>query len=302
MMHEDELTVGLDLARSLVSSQFPNWADEPIVQVQGLGTVNMIYRVGPRMAARFPLRASDPVEMLRQLKGEAVAMTEMSEASPFPTPKPVAIGRAGGGYPMPWSMQTWLLGDTASPRGLAGSHVFATDLIALVAALRLADTRGRTFGGGGRGGHLPDHDAWIARCFDESERFMDVSPYRALWASLRDLPRSGIEVMSHGDLIPANLLVANGRLVGVLDTGGFAPADPALDLVAAWHLLDREERETVRAALRCDLVQWRRGAAWAFVQAMGLVWYYRTSSPAISALGESTLDRLLSDPDTGTRR
>ena len=40
--------------------------------------------------------------------------------------------------------------------------------------------------------------------------------------------------MSHGDLIPGNVLVNDGRLVGILDCGGFGPADPALDLVAAF--------------------------------------------------------------------
>jgi hypothetical protein len=28
-----------------------------------------------------------------------------------------------------------------------------------------------------------------------------------------------------------------------------------------------------------------------------LIWYYRTSNPAVSELGRSTLDRLLGDPD-----
>ena len=45
-------------------------------------------------------------------------------------------------------------------------------------------------------------------------------------------------MMSHGDLIPGNVLVSGGRLAGVLDVGGVGPADPALDLVAAWHLLE----------------------------------------------------------------
>lgn len=31
----------------------------------------------------------------------------------------------------------------------------------------------------------------------------------------------------------ANVVVENGRLVGVRDAGGFGPADPALDLVSA---------------------------------------------------------------------
>jgi aminoglycoside phosphotransferase (APT) family kinase protein len=103
--------------------------------------------------------------------------------------------------------------------------------------------------------------------------------------------------MSHRDLIPANLLVRDGRLAGVLDAGRFGPADPALDLVAAWHLFDRERRDHLRNALGAGEVEWKRGAAWAFQQAMGLVWYYAESRPGMSALGRNTLDRLLDDPD-----
>jgi aminoglycoside phosphotransferase (APT) family kinase protein len=118
---------------------------------------------------------------------------------------------------------------------------------------------------------------------------------RRIWARLRELPPSGPDVMSHRDLIPANLLVRGDRLVGVLDSGSFGPADPALDLVAAWHLLDRNQRETVRTHLGSSEVEWKRGAAWALEQAMGLVWYYRSTNPAMSALGRTTLSRILDD-------
>jgi aminoglycoside phosphotransferase (APT) family kinase protein len=103
--------------------------------------------------------------------------------------------------------------------------------------------------------------------------------------------------MSHGDLIPANLLVRGERLAGVLDCGSFGPADPALDLISAWHLLDHKRREAVHASLGSSEVEWRRGAAWAFQQAMGLVWYYRDTNPTMSALGRSTLCRILEDPE-----
>jgi aminoglycoside phosphotransferase (APT) family kinase protein len=105
--------------------------------------------------------------------------------------------------------------------------------------------------------------------------------------------------MTHGDLIPPNLLVRDGRLAGVLDGGGFGPADPSLDLVAAWHLLDPRPRRALREALAADDLEWRRGAAWAFLQSMGLVWYYRRSNPVMSALGRSTLTRVLDDPELG---
>jgi aminoglycoside phosphotransferase (APT) family kinase protein len=119
-----------------------------------------------------------------------------------------------------------------------------------------------------------------------------------MWARFRELPAGGLDVMSHTDLIPANLLVDRGRLAGVLDGGGFQPADPALDLVVAWHLLDGPAREILRAELGCDDVEWQRGAAWAFEQAMGLAWYYRASLPSMSALGRRTLARMLADPVT----
>lgn len=55
--------------------------------------------------------------------------------------------------------------------------------------------------------------------------------------------------MSHKDLIPGNVLVRDGSLVGVIDTGGYGPADPALDLVAGWHLLDAERRSILHRLL-----------------------------------------------------
>lgn len=101
--------------------------------------------------------------------------------------------------------------------------------------------------------------------------------------------------MTHGDLIPANVLVADERLTGVLDVGGLGPADAALDLVSAWHLLADGPRLVLRADLGCDDLEWARGRAWAFEQAMGLVWNYVESNPVMSRLGRRTLDRLLQE-------
>lgn len=101
--------------------------------------------------------------------------------------------------------------------------------------------------------------------------------------------------MTHGDLIPGNLIAANGRLTGVIDTGGFGPTDPALDLVVAWHLLDHDARETFRRAGGFEATECLRGAAWAFVQAVGLVWYYQKTNPVMAELGRTTLTRILID-------
>jgi hypothetical protein len=67
------------------------------------------------------------------------------------------------------------------------------------------------------------------------------------------------------------------------------------DLVAGWHLLDRDRRAVLRAEIGSDELEWQRGRAWAFAQAMGLGWYYRDSNPGMSRLGLSTLARVLHD-------
>jgi aminoglycoside phosphotransferase (APT) family kinase protein len=194
---------------------------------------------------------------------------------------------------MPWAIHSWLPGRDALTEDPEHSTAFATDLAELIRAMRSTDTRGGVFDGSGRGGHLPDHDQWMKLCFSKSEGLLDVGPFRDMWAGFRLLPRPDTDVMCHGDLTPANVLVSDGRLAGVLDTGGFAPADPALDLVAVWHLLGQDAREHVRLQLGCDDNQWQRGMAWALHQAIGLVWYYADSNPPMAKCGRRTLERLL---------
>ena len=294
-MHDDQIDLASETAEALIAQQFPELGSEPVVRLETAGTVNAIFRVGRDKAARFPLRYADPQAYADLLQREAKAMAELALHCPVPTPLSLAVGKPSLDFPMPWSVQTWIAGDVATPDGLEESDRFAMDLAALVASLRRAATGGRRFSGPGRGGSLGDHDAWVAECFERSAAILDVEPLRRLWARLRTVPAGGAEVMSHKDLIPFNLLVSGDRLVGVLDGGGFGPADPALDLVAAWHALDSERREVFRGALGVDEAEWLRGAAWAHEQAMGLVWYYQESNPPMAALGRTTVQRLCTD-------
>ncbi len=291
-MHSGQLGVSVRTVRELVADQFPAWSQLVVREVRGAGTVNAIFRIGDDLAARFPLVAADPDETRRTMEGEVDAARELAAVSTVPAPVPVAVGQPGHGYPLPWCVQTWVPGQDATVEDPARSTAFARDLAAFIARLRSTDTRGRTFRGGGRGGHLRDHDQWLEICFAHSGELLDVSSLRAMWAALRELPEVDSDVMCHGDLTPPNVLVQSGRLAGVLDTGGFAPADPALDLVGAWHLLEEGPRSVLREALGCGDVQWRRGMAWAFQQSLGLVWYYAESNPTMSKWGRRTLRRL----------
>nr|WP_055505426.1 aminoglycoside phosphotransferase family protein [Nonomuraea pusilla] len=298
-MHADQLTVSPETVRALVAEQFPEWRHLPVTGLASTGTVNAIFRIGHRFTARFPLLPGDLGPTRRQLESEAEAARELAGRTRFPTPEPVALGEPGAGYPLPWSVQTWLPGVVATDEDPGESAAFARDLADLITDLRAIGTRGRTFAGGGRGGDLRAHDAWVETCLKRSERLLDVPRLRWTWEKLRILPRTASDVMTHGDLIPGNVLVSAGRLAGILDVGGFGPADPALDLVSAWHLLEAGPRRALRLHLDCDDVEWERGKAWAFVQAMGCVWYYVETNPVMSRMGRRTLHRILADTGSG---
>ena len=291
-MHRDQLRADAETVRRLLRDQFPQWAALPVRPLTSAATVNAIFRLGDELAARFPLLGSGVDEARSGLLAEAAASREFAEACPVAAPLPVAVGEPGHGYPLPWSVHTWVPGRDATEQDPASSLRFAGDVTVLLRHLRSADTRGRTFSGPGRGGHLTDQDDWMDTCFHHSESLLDVPRLRGLWSELRRLPEVDGDVMCHGDLTPPNVLVAADRLTGVVDTGGFAPADPALDLVVCWHLLEADARQIVRESLDCGEVQWRRGMAWAFAQAMGLVWYYENSNPVMCSWGRRTLDRI----------
>ncbi len=292
-MHPNQLRVDAGTVRSLVDEQFPQWRALPVRAVASHGTVNALFRIGDRLLARFPLQPGEVASTRQSLESQAQSARELVGRTRFPTPEPIALGDPGAGYPLPWSVTTWLTGTVATDCDPGESVAFAHDLAEFIQGVRSIDTRGRTFSGQGRGGDLPSHDAWMETCFSRSAELLDVPRLRRSWAALRMLPRTAGDVMSHRDLIPPNVLVSEGRLAGVIDVEDMGPADPALDLVGGWHLLETGPRQAFRDDLKCDDIDWGRGKAWAFQQAMGLVWYYAESNPVMSQLGRRTLRRIM---------
>lgn len=297
VMHDDEIRISADTVRRLILDQFPEWSAENVVRLRSAGTDNAIFRIGTARAARFRLRGSSPDAVDAEIQHEASAMREFAGISSISAPLPLAIGRPNDQYPFPWTVQSWVPGEVATPLGSAASEGLALEMAELVAAFRSAPIEGRRFSGSGRGGDLADSDQWMDTCLSKSADLLDVPRLATMWAQFRLLPRVQPDAMTHGDLIPSNILLRENQLVGVLDTGGFSAADPSLDLIPAWHLFDHDARAVFRAALGIELLEWQRGAAWAFQQAMGLVWYYRVSHPMMAQLGRCTLSRICNDAE-----
>jgi aminoglycoside phosphotransferase (APT) family kinase protein len=78
-------------------------------------------------------------------------------------------------------------------------------------------------------------------------------------------------VWLHGDLHPANVVVGDGTLAGVLDFGELGAGDPAADIAAAWLLLPEGSAPAFFDAYEADDATVRRARAWAIRSAFGLV-------------------------------
>ena len=158
-MHPGQLTVPAVTVRELVDEQFPQWRRLAIRAVDAGGTVNAIFRIGGRLAARFALEPGDAEALRRRLRREADACRELAGRTRFPTPEPVAIGAPGPGYPLPWLVQTWVPGVTATERDPGDSVAFARDLAEFIGGVRAIGDGGGLVLRPEQPGHEPDGPA-----------------------------------------------------------------------------------------------------------------------------------------------
>ncbi len=269
-VHDDELGIDEELVRALLRDQFPRWAELPLVRA-GDGTVNVIYRLGDELSVRLPRRDGPQAKE----DPEAEILRLLQSGLPVEIPAVVARGRPGAGYPWFWSVHTWLEGELPT-RDLA-----LADLAALVEALQRADTAGAPEPAGGRGRPLAFRDPYVR---DALER-VDAPGALELWAHALSAPEwEGRRVWIHADLDRRNVLVREGRLAAVLDWGGAGIGDPAVDVMAAWKLLARDDRESFRERLAVDDATWLRAQGWVLSQALIALGYYTPeSNPPIHA-------------------
>jgi aminoglycoside phosphotransferase (APT) family kinase protein len=90
-----------------------------------------------------------------------------------------------------------------------------------------------------------DRGAHPRNCTDGFEKFLQaVAPddipadVRTVWDDAVAAPAwQGPPMWVHGDLHPANVVVSDGTLSGIVDFGALFAGDPAWDLAAAWVLL-----------------------------------------------------------------
>jgi len=292
-MHADEIDTDTALVRRLLAGQFPHWADLAIDPVVSYGTDHDIYRLGDHLAARLPRIgwATD------QAAKEAEWLPKLAPRLPLAVPVHLAMGHPAEGYPFEWSVYEWLPGENANGT-IDDLEQAAVELAAFVNALRRVDaTDAHPRPSRGRGAPLAELDEQVRRSVAELGDRIDGDATLRSWKESVNTPGwAAEEVWVHGDLLPGNLLVVDGRLSAVIDFGGLNVGDPACDLQPGWNVFAGESRTRYRAELQVDDASWLRGRGWALYQAVSALPYYWDTNPGMIRQASLALAQVLAGP------
>ncbi|MFG1646459.1 aminoglycoside phosphotransferase family protein [Amycolatopsis sp. NPDC049252] len=259
------------LVRRLVRAQFPRWASLPVTPLASGGTVNAVFRLGDEFTVRFPLTASGAGDVAK----EARVLASLGEL-PVAVPVVAGIGEPSEGYPWPWSVHEWLDGEPA-----VEGRSEAEGLAEFVNALRVSTVDGHPAYRGGPLTALDRATRDAVEALRRTDEPFDAQAALDVWTEALDAP-AGSGRWVHGDLMPSNVLVHNGRLTAVLDWATAGIGDPACDLIPAWNLLTAATRPAFRDAVGADDAAWARGRGRALSMAVIQLPYYRTTNPVIS--------------------
>ena len=266
MSNDDRLEIDTSLVEHLIATQFPRWKDLPVRRVDRDGWDNSTFRLGEDMKVRLPTAERYVPQVIKEHRW----LPTLAPLLPLRVPEPLALGEPADGYSWPWAIYRWLEGDTATPERINDERQFATDLAQFLLALQRIKADGPVAGPHSffRGGLLEVYDTETRRTVAVLHDDISANEALALWDAARAAQWLGPAVWVHGDVAAENLIVANGRLCGVIDFGCCAVGDPACDLTVAWTLLEGQGREVFRTTIAADSDTWARARGWALWKAL----------------------------------
>ena len=266
-MQELEPLIDEALARRLLSSQFPHWADLHIQRVAKQGWDNRTFRLGEQLLMRLPSAEA----YASQVEREHVWLPVLAPHLDLQIPEPVALGQPEHGYPWKWAAYRWIEGESATPELMPSLPEFAATLGRFLRQMHgVSSANGPPPGAHNfyRGGSLLTYDEESRSAVAALAGKVDCDRANAVWQAATQARWTARPVWVHGDLSLGNLLMAGGRLCAVIDFGQMCVGDPACDLAIAWTLFRGESREAFKLTLALDADTWSRGRAWALWKAI----------------------------------
>jgi aminoglycoside phosphotransferase (APT) family kinase protein len=298
-MPATEVDVSADLVRRLLADQHPDLARLP-VEFLANGWDNELYRVGDGLVARLPRRALGA----QIIKNEQRWLPGLAPRLPLPIPRPERTGVPACGYPYSWSVVPYLPGVPAAeassfdPAAAAAAGAAVGGFLGALHVPAPADAPANPFRGVPLAERASTFAANLALLGSQADR---DAVLRAWVAALTAPGYDGPPVWLHGDLHPANILVNDGQVSGVIDFGDITAGDPASDLSVAWMLLPLSchgsfwsayQASSGRAGGPADDALRARARGWALNLAVVFL-AHSEDNPVLRQVGRRTLSAVL---------
>lgn len=288
-----EIELDEDQVRSLLTAQHHDLACHPL-ELLDAGWDNTLWRIGDDLLLRLPRRQA-AVELMRN---EQRWLPELREVLPIPIPAPVRFGRPSELFPWPWSIVPWIDGLPADRHPLSNPTESAEGLAGFLAALHRPappDAPHNPVRGVPISERSESFEIWMSRLADE----IDATVLRRVWDyACSAAPWGKPSVWLHGDLHPANVLLGDRGIAGVVDFGDICAGDPATDLAALYMLLPRSAQDAFTSTygdLEADLEA--RALGWAAHLGLVLLGSGLDESvggkPTYATVGRTTLSRVI---------
>ncbi|MGW3492860.1 aminoglycoside phosphotransferase family protein [Streptomyces sp. NPDC001020] len=276
-------TIDAALARRLVDTQFPQWAELPLRLFEPAGSDHVIYQLGEDLSVRLPRHAG----AIRQAMKESEWLPRLAPHLPLAIPVPVGVGEPDFGYPWPWAVSRWLDGEVATTEALADSSRAAVQLAEFLTALQEFVPEGFPVEDASEdltGRPLADRDRATWAAIADVAGTFDAAAMTELWDAALSAPGwDRPPVWFHGDFHTGNLLTVDGCLSAVIDFGEHGIGDPACDLTIAFTLMSAGSRAAFRATLGVDDATWARGRGWALATGLNAYTSYADVNPRVAA-------------------
>ncbi|MFH9294533.1 aminoglycoside phosphotransferase family protein [Streptomyces sp. NPDC017520] len=285
-----------DLVRGLLQEQHPDLARLAVREVEG-GWDNQQWRLGDELAVRMPRTERAPELQLKERRWLPVLAPRL----PLPVPNPVRAGEPSVRFPKPWTVMTWVPGEPLDRTSIRSGDHAAGALADFLRALHV-EAPVDAPAGSDRGGHPRAHTEGFDHFFHAVVPGGIADEVRAVWDDAVAAPEwAGPPVWVHGDLHPANVVVSDGTLSGVIDFGDLFAGDPAWDLAAARVVLPAGAASRFFDAYeRADEAMIRRARGLAAMKSLVLMIMGRNGDrglpggkPTWGPAGRTALDRVL---------
>ncbi|GIP39322.1 acetyltransferase [Paenibacillus sp. J31TS4] len=286
-----EITV--DLVRRLIDSQFPQWMSLELKPVEKSGHDNRTYRLGSEMTVRLPSHERYASAVEKELTWLPIFKPLLS----LPIPVPVAKGEPTDEYPLPWSINRWIDGDTVRQDNIRNPSEFAEDLARFLKELEAIDaSRGIPAGVQNfhRGGNLAVYDGETRSAIETLSGPYDQKLLTEIWEISLATRYQSAPVWLHGDVAVGNLLVKDGRLCGVIDFGTMGVGDPSSDLVMAWNFFDDANRQLFLKLMNFDENTVNRARGWALWKAL-ITYAGNEKGSVASTWGKHAMETIIRD-------